>query len=166
MIRLTLTLSLLASPALATEGALPMDQAISLATAENRAWCEEQGGTLQLSDNPATAVDLTSDGTADDWIVNETGAFCGPDYGFLGGSGGAMIHAVIGNKVSSWLGGAWMIHDLSFTYEGEVGPPIRMLMLGMHGSACDSFGAAPCVVTFTWDGERLIAYAPSSPEGE
>lgn len=159
-----LTCAGLAGPALATQGALTADQAIALATTESRDWCTEQGGTLALPDAPATAVDLTGDGSADDWIISEAGAFCGPDFGYLGGSGGTMLHAVIGGKVQSWLGGAWLTQDISFTIEGETTSPQRTLILGLHGSSCDSFGAAPCLLALTWDGEQLIGYAPDASE--
>lgn len=156
---------ILAHPALATQGALTAEQAITLATQESRDWCSSEGGTLTLPDNPATAVDLTGDGTADDWMVNDSGAFCGPDLGYLGGSGGAMIHAVVGSKVESWLAGAWVTQDISFTIEGEVMPPVRTLLLGLHGSSCDTFGAAPCILALTWDGDRLVRFTPA-PDDE
>ncbi len=155
---LAILLTLVAIPAFATEGALPKDQAIALAFADSGKTCSAEGGTLRLPEgDPATAVDMTGDGTADDWIINEAGAFCGPDLGYLGGSGGSYIHAVIGNRVESWLAGGWMIHDLGFTIEGEELPAVRMLLLGLHGSNCNSFGVSPCVLAVTWDGARLIS---------
>ncbi|MCU0899921.1 MAG: hypothetical protein MUC82_05415 [Cypionkella sp.] len=153
-------LSCLAAPAVATEGALPQDAATDLAFAESTKWCADQGGTLRRPESPATSVDLTGDGSADDWIISESGAFCGPDLGYLGGSGGAMLHAVIGSTVSSWLGGAWHVQDLVLRLDGEDLPSRRVLLLGLHGAFCDSFGAAPCLVALSWDGERLIHYAP------
>lgn len=169
LIRSVLTVILLSgAPALhASEGALPEAKAITLALTESRDWCAAEGGTLRPPENPATAVDLTGDGSADDWIINESGAFCGPDLGYLGGSGGAMLHAVIGNRVQSWLGGAWLLQDIAFTIEGEVNDPVRVLLLGLHGSHCDSFGAAPCLLALAWDGERLISYIEEdAPPGD
>ena len=154
---------LVASPALATNGALPKDQAIALAFADSVASCAAEGGTLRLpEDDPATAVDLTGDGTADDWIIYEAGAFCGPDLGYLGGSGGNYIHAVVGTSVSSWFGGAWVTQDVVFTPEGEALPPRRVLLIAVHGSGCGSYGAAPCVVAAAWDGTRMISLAPDT----
>lgn len=158
MLRLILALAIFASPALATEGALPIDQALTLAFAESTAACAADGGTLQWPENPATSADLTGDGTADDWIIFEAGAFCGPDLGFLGGSGGNAIHAVVGNSLSSWYGGSWVVQDVVFAPEGEPLPPTRILLIAAHGSACDTYGAAPCVIAATWDGERMISY--------
>lgn len=146
----------MAAPAHAGEN--PRDSAIALATAESRTWCADQGGTLDLQDVSADPVDLKGDGTADDWIVVENSAFCAPDLGFLGGSGGVMLHAVIDDKVQSWLGGAWVLHQVAFTVEGETLPATPVLILGLHGSSCNSFGAAPCMLALTWDGERLINY--------
>lgn len=153
----------LAPAALATEGALPKDQAITLAFTESTARCAADGGTLILpEEDPATAVDLTGDGTADDWIIFEAGAFCGPDLGFLGGSGGNAIHAVVGKSLSSWFGGSWVIQDVVFAPEGEALPSKRVLLLAVHGSVCDSYGAAPCIIASAWDGERMISYTPDT----
>lgn len=166
LFRSLLTLSLIAHApmAMATQGALTEAEAITLALTESREWCAAEGGTLRPPEHPATAVDLTGDGTSDDWIISEAGAFCGPDLGYLGGSGGAMLHAVIGSTVQSWLGGAWILQDIAFTVEGELNDPVRMLLLGLHGSQCDSFGAAPCLLALSWDGERLIHFIPYDPE--
>lgn len=166
--RLALILSLIASPALATTGALPKEQAIALAFAGSVQACADEGGTLRLpEDDPASAVDLTGDGTADDWLILEAGAFCGPDRGFLGGSGGNYIHAVVGKSLSSWFGGGWAIQDVAFLSEGEVGDPARVLLLAVHGIACDTWGGAPCFIAASWDGERMISLAPlPEPEPE
>ena len=142
---------------------LTMDQAISLATTESAAWCKSQDTTLELAENAATQVDLTGDGSADDWIISEVGAWCGPNGGPLGGSGGGMTHAIVGTAVSSWMAGSWMLQDLRFVAEGEELEPVRTLLLAMHGTYCDSFGAAPCILAVTWDGERLIHFTNPPP---
>jgi hypothetical protein len=147
-----------ASPILA----LTQAEAIANATADSLAFCADQGGTLTLPEGIATPVNLTGDGTADDWMINEAGAFCRPYHGYLGGSGGAMIHALVRDQMASQLAGAWAMQDLAFTVDGETMPTTRMVIFGLHGTACNSFGAAPCLLAVTWDGERLIsAQAPN-----
>lgn len=164
MLRLALALTLLAAPAFATDGALPHDQAIALAFAGSVADCATEGGTLRLpEDDPATALDLTGDGTADDWLILEAGAFCGPDLGYLGGSGGNYIHAVVGASLSSWIGGGWTVQDVQFLAEGAFTEPQRVLLLAVHGIGCNSYGAAPCIIAAAWDGERMVSYQ-SDPE--
>ena len=165
MTRLSLPLALTLTLGLPTGAmALDRDQAIALGTTESRTWCAGEGGTLDLQDVSATAVDLTGDGSADDWIVVENSVFCGPDLGYLGGSGGVMLHAIVADKVQSWLGGAWVVQDVAFTVEGETLPPTRVLLLGLHGSSCNSYGAALCMLALTWDGERLINYQDFIPD--
>lgn len=160
-------LVVVAGPVFATDGAMPKDQAIAMAFADSTATCAQEGGTLRLpEDDPATAVDLTGDGTADDWIIYEAGAFCGPDLGFLGGSGGNYIHAVVGASLSSWFGGAWLTQDVIFAPEGEALPAQRILLIAVHGSVCDSYGAAPCVIAAAWDGSRMISQTPDTTSGD
>lgn len=151
---LAATLALAAFPAAADP---LIDRAFDIARAE----CAEMGGTLRLPDPILVAeADLTGDGTADDRIVSEAGAFCGPDLGYLGaGSAGARQHAIIGDLVQELWPGSWGVADVALTAEGERLPPRRVLLLGVHGSACDSFGASPCLLAMAWDGTRLISVA-------
>lgn len=118
--------------------------------------CEAAGGTLRLPENPVSEVDLTGDGQPDR-IVSEAGAFCGPDLGYLGGSAGNRLHAIIGDHVQALEPGSWAVSDVVFTVEGEALPPARLLLLAVHGAYCESFGAAPCVIAYGWDGTRLIS---------
>ncbi|MFN4160186.1 MAG: hypothetical protein ACK4GO_17595 [Gemmobacter sp.] len=161
MIRIAL-LALLAATSLQAE---PMARATEAAEAA----CRAEGGTLELAEGAAVAVDLTGDGSADDALVWEYGAFCAPDLGFRGGSGGGMLHVAVGDAVGSFMAEAWTLIDVPFTYEddegGEMPPPVRVLMLARHGSACDGFGASPCVEAVVWDaGERLFRTVAAPPE--
>lgn len=155
-------------PAMATTLALPQAAAadpltdpqlsplIAAAFAEARAECAERGGMLEMPERlHHEAADLTGNG-APDLIFSEEGAFCAPDLGFIGsGSAGARIHAIIGDHVQSLLPGNWTVTDLQFSIEGEALPPVRVLILAVHGGFCDGFGASPCFVTYGWDGTRL-----------
>jgi len=132
------------------------DPLIQRAFAQAAAECSDAGGTLRLPDAPVTMVDLTGDGIADR-IISEGGAFCGPDLGYLGGSAGNRLHAIIGEHVQSLESGSWAVTDITFDLEDESLPPQRVLLLGVHGTACDSFGAAPCFIAYAWDGTRLIS---------
>jgi hypothetical protein len=147
--KIAMLLALLPLPALA-------DPLLDLATAESRAECVAMGGTLQIPDGAVTLLDLTGDGV-EDAVVSEDGAFCGPDKGYLGGTGGFMIHTVVAGKVQSWQAGSWLLKDISFTAEGEAQDSFKLLLLGQHGSYCNTFGAAPCVAALTWDGERFVS---------
>lgn len=142
-----------------TNGTPITDRALILALEPSRAECAAEGGTeLRYPVDLLTAVDILGDGTADDAILSEAGTFCGPDIGPLyAGSGGAPLHAIIGAQAFPLLPGSWSIADVPFTFDGEAGATRRLLLVGAHGSYCDSHGAAPCVVAYGWDGERLIS---------
>ena len=129
---------------------------IAEAFAEARAECAEHGGTLEMPERlHHEAADLTGNG-APELILSEEGAFCGPDIGFIGsGSAGARIHAIIEDHVHTLLPGNWIVTDLQFNIEGEALPPVRVLILGVHGGFCGGFGASPCLVTYAWNGRNL-----------
>lgn len=138
------------------------DPALIEAFEGSRAACAAEGGTeLRYPDDLAArieTVDILGDGTADDRIVTESSAFCGPDIGPLyAGSGGAPQHAIIGGRVFSLPPGGWSIAEARFRFDGEDGQPQRMLLVRLHGSYCDAAGAVPCIMAFTWDGERLVS---------
>ncbi|MCC5971069.1 MAG: hypothetical protein JJU15_14085 [Pararhodobacter sp.] len=132
------------------------DPLVQRAFASAIAACAQAGGTLRLPDAPVSMVDLTGDGV-EDRLVSEAGAFCAPDLGYLGGSAGNRLHAIIGDHVQSLEAGNWVVSDLEFTIDGETLPPQRVLLLAVHGAACDSFGVAPCFIAYAWDGTRLIS---------
>ncbi len=140
----------------------PIEERVLQAALEaSRTECHEMGGTeLRYEPGLATFVDILGDGTADDRIVSEASAFCGPDLGPLyAGSAGAPLHAIIGDQWFSLLPGGWSIVEARFTHPGEDDPgkPVRMLLVGSHGSYCDAAGAQPCVTAWTWDGARLVS---------
>lgn len=141
------------SPDLLPPDLLPLVEAAFAGARED---CAADGGTLEL---PVVLrherVDLTGNG-APDLVLSEEGAFCGPDLGYLGaGTAGPRIHVVIDGQPQALLNGNWAVTDLTFRVEGEALNPVRVLVLAVHGSLCDSFGATPCFVAFAWDGERM-----------
>lgn len=155
-----LVLSAATSPAAADPMALAMQAAAAGCLAEG-------GARLDLDEGAAQLLDLTGDGTADDALVWEYGAFCAPDRGFRGGSGGAMLHLAVGSHVQSFPAGAWTLTDAAFTRDGETGPPLRILLIAQHGSQCDGAGAAPCVEAVVWDAGdgRFRSVAPAAAGG-
>ncbi|QYK41393.1 MAG: hypothetical protein KF887_18835 [Paracoccaceae bacterium] len=141
--------------------------AMSLATAAAMADCASEGGVLELDEGAAQMVDLTGDGSADDALVWEYGGFCGPDLGFRGGSGGAPLHVAVGDRVGTFMAGSWTLADVVFASDGETRPPLRVLMLARHGSACDGAGASPCVEAVVWDaGDRLFRTVATPPRAD
>ena len=144
---------------LLTNGAPITDPRVVAALSLSRETCAALGGTaIRYPDNLVQRVDLTGDGTADDLLVSEQGAFCRPDLGPIsGGSAGAMLHAVIGDHVQTLLPGNWTLTDIAFRDGDWQGPARRVLMLSVHGLYCDAAGGAPCLVAYAWDGARLVS---------
>jgi hypothetical protein len=143
-----------------------MADPMAVATAAAGADCRAEGGTLELAEGAAVLADLTGDGSADDAAVWEYGGFCGPDLGFRGGSGGAMLHLAVGDVVTSVHAGSWTLQDVAFQVDGEMNPPVRMVLIARHGSYCDSFGASPCVEALVWsaDERRFLTVMRPLPE--
>ncbi len=139
---------ILAGPALADP--------LATATAESAAFCAGQGGRLVLGDDPVTEVDLNGDGTLDT-IVSEQGAFCEPGGGPLEGTGGWMVHLVVDGKVTSRRTLGVVVQDIMFPTGIE---PLRVVHLARHGSACDGYGAQPCVETLVWSEGAFLTVSP------
>lgn len=129
---------------------------LALATAESAAFCAESGQTPVLSDNPVTETDLTGDGVPD-LVVSEQGAVCAPGGGPLEGTGGWMIHLVVDGTVTSRRAQGLLLADLIFPGGIE---PLRVVHLLRHGSACDGYGAQPCVETLIWSDGAFLTVAP------
>lgn len=148
-----------------TNGQPITDPALIEALEGSRAACAAEGGeVLRYPADLVEMVDILGDGSADDRIVSEASAFCGPDIGPLyAGSAGGPLHAIIGERVFSLPPGGWSITQARFRFDDEDGQPVRMLLVGMHGAYCDTVGAVPCVVAFTWDGERLVSILDTLP---
>ncbi|HMO73534.1 MAG TPA: hypothetical protein PKC84_18175, partial [Paracoccaceae bacterium] len=141
--------------------------AMAAAMASARTDCAAEGGVLELAEGAAQMLDLTGDGTADDALVWELGGFCAPHFGYRGGTGGAALHVAVGEKVQVFGALGWTVQDLVFNGteldEGEVAKALRVLLLAVHGSACDSYGAAPCVHAVVWnagEGQFLSVMPP------
>jgi hypothetical protein len=142
---------------LLTNGAPITDPRVVQALTLSRESCAELGGTaIRYPEDLVQMVDLTGDGTADDLMVSEGGAFCLPDLGHLyGGTAGPLHHAVIGDHVQTLLPGGWTLIDLE---RGEwQGPQRRVLIQTVHGIYCNRAGATLCLVAYAWDGARLVS---------
>jgi len=134
------------------------DPLIEAALAESRALCAENEGTELVYDGDfVTEVDLTGDGRPDR-IVTEAGALCLPGGGYLyTGTAGAPVHAIVGDHVQALGYGSWGVADVELHVEGEVLPPRRVLLMGVHGSNCGGAGAMPCMIAHVWDGTRMVS---------
>lgn len=148
-----------------TTGAPITDPVVVAALEDSRAMCLEMGGTeLRYDPDLLTPVDIRGLGSPQDAILSEVSAFCGPDLGPLyAGSAGGPLHAIIEGRSFALLPGGWALVDAPFTHSGDAAGeaadrrPLRLLLVGAHGGYCDSYGAAPCVIAYGWDGARLVS---------
>jgi len=70
-------------------------------------------------------------------VVDFNHIMCSLNYSLWHGSGGSILHLVVnGERSISVSGGIWRITEW-------YGSPL--FLLGRHGSACDGYGAQPCV---------------------
>ncbi len=138
MIRIACAL-LLATPCAAEKGRV--GAILPEALAECRADVAQDPASpvpdLEIGRAAVTWVDLQGDGEANDAVVDFNHVYCGLNYSLWHGTGGSIVHLVLDDAVSqTWSGGAWRITEFG-------GAPL--VLLGRHGSACDGYGAQPCV---------------------
>jgi hypothetical protein len=73
----------------------------------------------------------------DDVIVDFNHILCSLNYSLWHGSGGSILHIVLNGETSqSWSGGLRRIDEFN---------GLPLLLIGRHGTACDGYGAQPCV---------------------
>lgn len=148
--------ALAAAAAAEVEGPPPPTEAAARVVAAYEARCAEaEAGALIVAPEAYAPADLDGDGAADDLVMDMAHAACAWNGTLWAGTGGAPVHLIVGDAEASWWGGGWQLVD--FDPPAEDGPPpLRVLLLAQHGSACDSFGAAPCVRAVAWGGDGFV----------
>lgn len=122
--------------------------------AEARAACESfEGGTFEPGD-AVTEVDLTGDGQADH-LVDEGRFSCSSAASMYCGSGGCMLHAVVGDSVTSWQATGWRTIDWGGAH---------ILLVGRDGGWCGGAGAEVCFEALNWSGDRFLSVRPADPQ--
>lgn len=149
---LALALSVIPATPLRAE----IDALVLQAFEASRRTCAFMGAELGLPENPVTWVDLTGNGLKDDRIVEEGHTTCGPDF-LHTGTVGAPVHAIIGDHVQTLRGPTWALSDVQLRVGDHILDPVRVLINGVHGSACGGSGATACMVLYLWDGRRLVS---------
>ena len=137
MKRLFHCLALLACPAFAQDSAvLPRSDAI---VQEARDRCaSEEAGELVILPGAVTVLDLDGDEEWDDAVVDWGRMHCQFAGTLWAGTGGSPVHFVLNGETSAeWFGWNWRLIE----HGGA-----NVILLSMHGAACDTFGASPCVL--------------------
>ena len=122
--------------------------------ADARAACEGfENGVFEVGEAVAT-VDLDGDG-ATDRIVDESAFSCSSAASMYCGSGGCMLHAVVGETVASFQAEGWRVIDWG-------GRPV--LLVARDGGWCGGAGAQLCFEAVTWSmGQMLTVMPPPRP---
>ncbi|MCV2867629.1 hypothetical protein OEW28_03190 [Defluviimonas sp. WL0002] len=134
----------------AAKAEAPVDGILS----EARAACESfEGGSFDPG-NAVTDIDLTGDGAAD-ILVDESAFSCTSAASMYCGSGGCMLHAVVGDRVESWQATGWQVIDW-----GQA----RILLIGRDGGWCGGAGSQACFEALNWSDGRFLTVMPGQPE--
>ena len=118
-----------------------------------RADCESFEGGVFDPGNAVNAVDLTGDGALDS-LVDEGAFSCTSAASLYCGSGGCMLHAVVGDGVTSWQATGWQVIDW-----GQA----RILLIGRDGGWCGGIGAEACFEALNWSDGRFLTVMPAAP---
>jgi hypothetical protein len=135
---IALGLTLLPVPALASAETI---------LSEAAAMCAEQDNGVFSSEGAVRSLDVTGDGQPDT-LVDELLFTCTTAASLFGGSGGSMIHVIVGDVQSDFLVQGYELLNWADR---------TILLLAVHGSSCNGIGADPCFEALVWNGERFLS---------
>lgn len=143
MRELTILLAALLLPqaALADAGAILADAAALCAGQDNGSFGSE-GAVIQ--------IDVTGDGQPDT-LVDEGRFTCSTAASLYSGSGGSLLHVLVGEAQSDFLVQGFEV----LNWSGNT-----LLLLALHGSNCNAIGAEPCFEALAWGDGRFLSVRP------
>jgi len=150
MTRFLLIFTLLATPLSAQmidENAPAIRAIIDAAQADCAAEAVAGGPKPALIIEPGALswFDLDGGGEPNDTVIDFNRILCSATYTLWHGSGGSYLHFVLNGQISrAWTGGYWRVDEFG-------GQPL--ILIGRHGTLCDSFGARGCVQAILADEE-------------
>lgn len=107
---------------------------------------ELEAGEFSASDDAVKHVDLDGDGTKD--ILVDEGKFaCSTSATLFSPTGGAQLHAIVGDDHDVWMAQAWRLVEW-----GED----TILLLARHGSQCGGYGYQHCYEAIVWSDEGAM----------
>jgi hypothetical protein len=120
--------------------------------AEARDFCESYENGVFDEGDAVTEIDLDGEG-APDLVVDEGKFSCSSMASAYCGTGGCMIHTVIGDRAWTFQSEGWQVTD----WAGS-----RILLIARDGGWCGGAGAQLCFEAVTWsDGEMLTVMPPA-----
>jgi hypothetical protein len=128
---------------------LPVPALASVDTilAEAAALCAEQNNGVFSSEGAVRSLDVTGDGQQDT-LIDEVLFSCTTAASLYGGSGGSMIHVIVGDVQNDFLVQGYEI----LTWADRT-----ILLLALHGTSCNGIGADPCFEALVWNGDRFMS---------
>lgn len=163
-------LPLAAPPVFAQEKAFDLSPLRALLAPEAES-CAESEGRFEAPDWAFSRhVDFNADGVVD-VIFDGSEMVCEPMASFYSGTGGSPRLVFVSTQDPA---APWARHDFFGHAHAVVSAPggsIPVLLVSQHGTACDSYGAAPCVGAYVWGGrfegpEGFLSLVSAAPEEE
>ena len=111
--------------------------------------CASDGGVLKLSGNEVNKFDFDGDGVTDLSILHEIDYNCSSSASLFQGTAGAVVHIMTDKDYFS-----------GYVREVQVVTAFnnkQVLLLGLHGSACDEAGYIRCLKAITLHQGRIIS---------
>ncbi|MDB4251675.1 hypothetical protein N9831_03110 [Amylibacter sp.] len=110
--------------------------------------CASDGGVLKLSGNEVNKFDFDGDGVTDLSILHEIDYNCSSSASLFQGTAGAVVHIMTDKDYFS--GYVREVQTVTAFNNKQV------ILLGLHGSACDEAGYIRCVKAITLHEGRII----------
>jgi len=85
-------------------------------------------------------------------IVDESAYSCASAASMYCGSGGCMLHLVVGDRIWSWQATGWRLVDWG---------PSRILLIGRDGGWCGGAGSEVCFEALVWSDGRILTVRPA-----
>ena len=114
--------------------------------AATQSCAEMDSGEFSVSDDAVKSVDLDGDGN-EDVLVDEGKFACSTSATLFSPTGGAQLHAIVGDNHDVWMAQAWRLMEW-----GED----TILLMAQHGSQCGGYGYQHCYEAIVWSDEGAM----------
>jgi len=111
--------------------------------------CASDGGVLELSGSEVNKFDFDEDGVTDLSILHEIDYNCSSSASLFQGTAGAIVHIMTDKDYFS--GYVREVQAVTAFNNKQV------ILLGLHGSACDEAGYVSCIKAITLHEGRIIS---------
>jgi hypothetical protein len=106
-----------------------------------------EDGELQVPVTAIERIDLTGNAEPDT-VFHSDKLRCGASGSYFSGSGGSHLYLIVKDKVTRFVA-------RSFAVSYALGEGFPIIILAVHGSACDGYGATNCVLATVWGDDKF-----------